>query len=137
MSLDKTLESITERDLQALVDDQKAERKTLEYKQTLPGGSDDNRKEFLADVSSFANASGGHLLFGFEEQAGVPQKLVGAQVDDIDGLKLRLENMLRDGLSPRLLILPRLCGGGKSSDILFHKEKKNHGQEPKDLHRRV
>jgi len=35
------------------------------------------------------------------------------------------------------LILPRLCGGGKSSDILFHKEKKNHGQEPKDLHRRV
>lgn len=102
MSLDKTLESITERDLQALVDDQKAERKTLEYKQTLPGGSDDNRKEFLADVSSFANASGGHLLFGFEEQAGVPQKLVGAQVDDIDGLKLRLENMLRDGLSPRL-----------------------------------
>ena len=102
MSLNKSLESITERDLQALVDDQKAERKILEYKQSLPGGSDDSRKEFLADVSSLANTSGGHLLFGVEEQAGVPQMLVGVQVDDIDAQKLRLENMLRDGLSPRL-----------------------------------
>jgi len=31
------------------------------------------------------------------------------------------------------LILPRICGGVKSSDRLFHKEKK-HGQDPKDLH---
>src|SRR6266446_2080059 len=84
MALNKSLTDIDESDLQALVDAQVAERKTIEYKQALPGGTDDNKREFLADVSSFANAAGGNLL------------------DDVDAQKLRLENMLRDGIAPRL-----------------------------------
>ena len=77
MSLNKSIEAITEGDLQELIEDQRAERKTLEYKQTLPGGNDESKKEFLADVSSMSNVSGGHLLFGIEEQAGIPQSLCG------------------------------------------------------------
>ena len=59
MVLNKPLEAIEENDLQALVDNQVAERKTIEYKESLPGNADGDKKEFLADVSSFANASGG------------------------------------------------------------------------------
>lgn len=106
MIFHKPLESILEEDIQALIDSQrdlqKAERKTVEYKRALPGETDDNKKEFLADISSFANAAGGNLLFGIEEQAGIPTKLVGIKLDDVDVQKQRLENMLRDGIAPRL-----------------------------------
>jgi hypothetical protein len=102
MSLNKPLESITENDLQALVDAQTAERRTMEYKQALPGDAVDDKKEFLADVSSFANAAGGNLLFGIEEQAGIPVSLTGILPGDVDAQKLRLENILRDGIAPRL-----------------------------------
>jgi hypothetical protein len=38
------------------------EGKTLEYKRELPGGSDQDKREFLADVSSFANTEGGDII---------------------------------------------------------------------------
>lgn len=60
----KPLLSLLEADLLALVQDQAFEDKHLEYKLTLPGGSNDDKKEFLADVSSFANADGGIILYG-------------------------------------------------------------------------
>src|SRR5258708_11075903 len=106
MIFNKSLESITEQDIQELINSQfnaqKAERRTVEYKQALPGGTDDNKKEFLADVSFYANGAGGDLLFGIEEQAGIPTKLAGVQLADVEEQKLRLENMLRDGIAPRL-----------------------------------
>jgi hypothetical protein len=58
MALSKPLESIKESDPQALVDNQVAEHKTIEHKEALPGNADGDKKEFLVDVSSFANASG-------------------------------------------------------------------------------
>ncbi|HEU5375811.1 MAG TPA: ATP-binding protein [Ktedonobacteraceae bacterium] len=102
MVFDQPIESITERDIQALIDEQRAEQKTVEYKRSLPGGTDADKKEFLADVSSLANTAGGHLFYGIEEQAGIPTKLPGVQLDDVDAQKLRLENILRDGIAPRL-----------------------------------
>jgi hypothetical protein len=64
LALDKPVEEITEADLTALIEAGTPELKTLEYKQAPPGGGDDVRKEFLADVASFANSSGGHLIYG-------------------------------------------------------------------------
>ena len=55
----KPLDQITADDLQALIDAQAPEKRTLDYKATLPGNADADKKEFLADVSSFANAAGG------------------------------------------------------------------------------
>ncbi len=63
----KQFDSIVAADLQALVDNSVSETKTLEYKESLPGNSDGDKKEFLADVSSFANASGGYIIFGMKE----------------------------------------------------------------------
>ena len=102
MSLEKPLELITEVDLQQLILDAVAEQAIIEYKSQLPSNSDSDKKEFLADVSSFANALGGHLIFGMEEATGLPTNLSGLEVPDANSEKLRLENIVRAGVAPRI-----------------------------------
>jgi Putative DNA-binding domain len=102
MSLEKPLEFVTEADLQRLITDGVAERAIIEYKSMLPGNSDGEKKEFLADVSSFANALGGHIIYGMEEAAGLPTSLSGVEVADVNSEKLRLENIIRTGIAPRI-----------------------------------
>lgn len=103
MALDgKRIEEITEVDLQTLKSNEVQENKTLEYKSTLPDNSYDAKKEFLADVSAFANASGGYLLFGVKDEGGVPIEVCGIEDVDSDGEKARLENLLRDNIDPRI-----------------------------------
>ena len=89
-----------EEDLQTLVDNSVLECKTIEYKQALPSNSDSDKKEFLADVSSFANASGGDLIFGIiaDKKTGAPKSLEGLSIENIDQEILRLENMIRGGI---------------------------------------
>ena len=100
----KDLDQITKQDLQALKDNKVSERKTIEYKQALPGNSDKEKKEFLADVSSFANASGGDLIYGITEdkKTGAPKSLEGLDIDNADQEILRLDNIIRTGIEPRI-----------------------------------
>jgi len=100
----KNLDQITEADLLDLENNSVAESKTIEYKQELPGNSDDDKKEFLADVSSFANASGGDLIFGIIEDrdTGIPERLEGLEIANVDQEILRLESSMRDGIEPRI-----------------------------------
>jgi hypothetical protein len=100
--IDKPLESISEQDLLDLIANQVREDKRIEFKASLPGNSDKAKKEFLADVSSFANASGGDLIFGMVAQKGLATQLGGLQLPSVDAEILRLENILRDGLDPRI-----------------------------------
>lgn len=101
--LDKPFQNIVEADLTGLIDNKVVERKTLEYKLGLPGNKDAERKEFLADVSSFANAAGGLLFYGIESKDGIPTQLVGIERDRVDAEKLRIEGMTRDGIAPRII----------------------------------
>jgi hypothetical protein len=103
----KPLESIDESYLQSLVDNKIAEGKTIEYKFSLPGNSDASKKEFLADVSSFANASGGDLIFGIKEKNGEAHELCGLININPDEEILRLENLVRDCIEPRMNISSR------------------------------
>jgi len=98
----KQLESIEESDLQSLVDNKVLEGKMIEYKESLLGNTDSEKKEFLADVSSFANAAGGHLIFGIKQTSGVPSEVCGLQITNVDAEILRLENIIRDGIEPRI-----------------------------------
>src|SRR6266511_6012753 len=98
----KPISSITEGDLLDLIVNQVSEGKMIDYKLTLPGNSDDDKKELLADVSSFANTAGGHLIFGMDEDQGIASKLIGINRLDSDKEKLRLENIIRDGVAPRI-----------------------------------
>ena len=102
MFFTKSIAEIDETDLQALLDNQVAEGKSVEYKSVLPGNADGDKKEFLADVSSFANAAGGNLIYGIREEAGLPVELYGLQINDVDAEILRLENCIQTGITPRL-----------------------------------
>jgi hypothetical protein len=102
MSLEKPAHLINESDIQALKNNSVAESKIIDYKRDLIGTTDEAKKEFLADVTSFANTAGGHLIIGIDEDNGVPVSIDGVSVPDLDAEKLRLEGMLRDGLEPRI-----------------------------------
>jgi hypothetical protein len=55
----KAFDQIGKDEIDSLVENEVREGKTLEYKEKLAGSTDSEKKEFLADVSSFANAAGG------------------------------------------------------------------------------
>ena len=99
----KVLDLITEADLQGLIDNKVREAKVLEYKRDLPGNQDRQKREFLYDVSSFANASGGDLIFGVTEIDGVASELTGLESGSIDDDILRLESIIRNSIEPRIL----------------------------------
>src|SRR5438309_1617191 len=101
MISDKSVEQITAADLERLVTNGVSESRSLEYKETLPGGSDQDKREFLADVSSFANAIGGDLVYGARDArdesgkpTGTPDAIVGLDVTNLDQAIQRLENVL-------------------------------------------
>jgi hypothetical protein len=101
----KNADQITEQDLQALIDNSVLEGKTIEYKESLPSNSDSDKKEFLADISSFANASGGDLIYGILEDrdTGIPEKLEGLTIENVDQEISRLDSLVREGVEPRIL----------------------------------
>ncbi len=100
--IQKNIDEITKEDLQSLIDNSISEHKTIEYKQSLSIHSDREKKEFLADVSSFANASGGDLIYGMSEKNGEPKKIEGLNNENIDAEILKLESMIRDCIEPRI-----------------------------------
>jgi hypothetical protein len=118
--IQKQLKDVTEGDLVALIENQVCEGRTLDYKRELPGGKDSDKKEFLADVSSFANTSGGDLVFGMDEDKGLPAQIVGVQSSDLDREILRLEQTMDSGLEPRIRRNFQIvnCGEGKRVVLL-------------------
>jgi len=100
--IEKDVDKIDESDLQLLKDNRVSEGKTIEYKQSLPSNSREDKIKFLSGISSFANASGGDYIIGIVEDKGLPKKIEGVEIDDSDKEKLRLEQIIRDGISPRM-----------------------------------
>jgi hypothetical protein len=105
----KPLDEIEKPDIDALVTAKTSERRTLEYKEALPGGADEEKKEFLYDVSSLANAAGGDLIFGITDQkgpdgkpTGVPESATGVPIVNVSAEIARLENILQSSVAPRI-----------------------------------
>jgi len=74
-SIDKTI-------IESLFSNQVRENRTLDYKELLPANGRDDRKEFLADITAFANAAGGDIVFGITEKrqnnrpTGIPEAIL-------------------------------------------------------------
>ncbi len=100
---------VTAENIAALVNEKVTERRTLEYKEKLPGGSDQDKREFLADVCSFANLGGGDILFGIRDErdsdgkpTGIPESVVGLAGLNLSAERDRLESSIRTGIQPRI-----------------------------------
>lgn len=100
--LNKNLEHIDLKDLETLVNNSVAEGKTIEYKRSLPEDSDKDKKEFLADVSSFANTSGGDLIYGVIEDNGIAIKIEGIPGSNADEEIRKYDELIRYGIEPRI-----------------------------------
>lgn len=99
--IQKPIERITAADIDALVTNHVAEGRSIDYKRELPGSTDADKKEFLADVSSFANTVGGDLIFGIEETGGLATSIRGLAGADVDAEQQRIDSMILAGIEPR------------------------------------
>ena len=96
------IDEITEADLARLVEDRIPESKVLEYKRDLQYVSDDQKREFLCDLTALANTDGGDLILGIKEADGTAAELVGLKKFVPDDALGKIENLLRDFVQPRL-----------------------------------
>jgi hypothetical protein len=99
--LDIILDKITEADLNNVISNGVPESATIDYKRETYGNSDGDKREFLADVSSFANTIGGDIVIGIDEASGLPTA-VTPLTGDIDAEVRRLESIALSGIEPRL-----------------------------------
>jgi hypothetical protein len=95
------LDAVTEADLQALIDHEVRESRTLDYKRDWPSERD-ARIEIAKDVCAFANSLGGDLVFGIQEEGGAAAEIVPLRLANLDADLLTLTNALHDLLEPRV-----------------------------------
>lgn len=102
MSLPRDLSTTTENDLKALVAARAAEGAYLEFKRDLPRNDSAGRHEFLADVSAFANSSGGDIIYGIDEDGEGCAAAVVGHPGNSDEEARRLQDVLLNGIEPRV-----------------------------------
>jgi hypothetical protein len=116
----KPFDIVGKADIDNLVSEGRPERRAMEYKQTLPNlALEQDYIEFLADVCSFANASGGDILYGVVDQrdatnkpTGIPDSSPGVNVANPDCVILQLEQTARSKIDPKMPGLQMKAIGG-------------------------
>lgn len=95
MSKSWTLETI-----QQYIDSQVEENSSLDYKSAAAlAGTKDKKKEITKDVSAFANAAGGVIIYGVKEYDDSERKHLPEKIDPIDRTqfsKERLEQVINN-----------------------------------------
>lgn len=90
--------------LRAFLELQIPEGLYLDYKMALSGTSDkDSKREFLKDVTAFANAAGGQMVLGAKEAAdgqSVEEALVG--IECAEAIAQDLERLCSTSIDPRI-----------------------------------
>lgn len=99
----KALDQITEADLQALVDEKVPESRRLDFKAEPYPSGDKGVRELLKDVVGLANAAGGIIVFGVEEEDRVASGLRGI-TEPYEDIVNRYTQSLRSVVEPSLYL---------------------------------
>jgi len=120
LMIEKALKDIAVEDIMALVTAGRTEGRTIDFKAFPPATFNDaEKKELARDVSSFANAAGGDIVFGVEEEGGVAKTAPGFACDDADKLMLQMDGIIRDNIDPRVAVeMRRIPGFGENRIVL-------------------
>ncbi|WP_413584455.1 helix-turn-helix domain-containing protein [Bdellovibrio sp. HCB274] len=103
----KSLSNWSIADVNLLIESETEESQFLDYKRDLPDKSDGKKKEFLYDICSFANASGGLIVYGISEKivegskTNKPGAIEGISTDPSEELN-RLNQIISAGITPRI-----------------------------------
>ncbi|MBU1354997.1 MAG: ATP-binding protein [Candidatus Edwardsbacteria bacterium] len=96
-------------DINRLIEDGVMEDRILDYKEAFPENNDDGTNNFLADISSMANCTGGVVIYGIEEEkdakgqpTGIPKSIKGIEIENWDKVRLKYQSKINDGISPRI-----------------------------------
>ena len=74
MDLLKNIDEVRLSDIEGLIGNVR-EVKSLDFKRMIKIDTDAEKEEFLADLSSFANSIGGHIIYGVEEEEGLAKNI--------------------------------------------------------------
>lgn len=88
--------------MRGLVLESIAESRTLEFKAAFELETDEQKREFLSDLTALANTDGGDLVLGIKAEKGVASEVCGLKGFVADDRIGQIENLLRDAVQPRL-----------------------------------
>lgn len=96
------LADVVAADLLRLVTAGVRESEGLDFKRTLPGGSDADKVKFLRNVTALANRSGGDIVFGVVEDDAVAKDVVGLEGLEFDKTEQWFRNLIANCVEPHL-----------------------------------
>lgn len=103
MSLPAHLFSTEQIHLERLIAEGAQEGPHIDFKRDLPSAwNNDAKNEFLADITAFANSSGGDLIYGIDEGAVADATNLVPQAIDPDQDVRRLQDFLLTLVDPRI-----------------------------------
>lgn len=131
MIFDKQFQDIDWDDIELLIATEQSENENLDYKRDITGSKDADKKEFLADLCSFANGEGGYIIFGIEEKieegrnSGRPSNVKNVLNSGVE--INRLEQIAVSGIAPRLpdLKIRVVSSPDKNDNIIIVKVSKS------------
>lgn len=93
------LEELSMQDIENMVENKVSESLYLDYKREMWGSYESANKEITKDITSFANAHGGFIIIGIEEDNdGNPKTIMG--VEDVDKNILRIRQVCHANIQP-------------------------------------
>lgn len=101
--IERPLDEISPADIEALRTYGRSEGPTLDFKEAFPGADHKGVRDFLADVTAFANTDGGDIVVGVrEDKNGIAAEIVGIDRAGIDEGLRRIDDQLRSCIDPRV-----------------------------------
>jgi hypothetical protein len=91
---------ITVEMLRSLIESEIAEGETIEFKRQIDITDANAKKKLSTETASFANASGGDIVFGIDEKEGKASKLIPLSGFDPDKTELQLRQIFVSNIEP-------------------------------------